>query len=78
MVQAVGNVVAAKDMITQGNKKNANDKRCVRELQGALPPIVYNYIRGCKTAKVIWNTLKEKYQGNERTNKSFVTHCLLE
>ena len=44
-----------------------HEKHCMRELRGALPPVVYNYIRGCKTAKEIWNTLKEKYQGSEKT-----------
>lgn len=39
---------------------------------------MYNYIRRCKIAKEIWDTLKEKYQGNERTKKSLVTQCLSE
>lgn len=65
-------------MIAQGNKQKAKDKRCNRELHGAIPPVVYNYIHGCKTAQVIWNTLKEKFQGNERTKKSSVTQCLSE
>lgn len=60
-------------MIALGNKKKANDKRCIRELCGALPPVVYNYIRGYNTSQEIWNTLKEKFQGNERKKKSSVT-----
>ena len=48
------------------------------ELRGALPPVVYNYIRSCKTAKDIWNTLKEKYQGSEKTKINYVKQCLVE
>lgn len=56
-------------MIALGNKQKANDKRCIRELRGALTPVVYNYIRGCKTAHEIWSTFKEKFQGNEQMKK---------
>lgn len=47
LVQVVGNVGVTEDMIAQGNKKKANDNKCLRELRGALLPFVYNYIRGC-------------------------------
>ncbi|XP_023738187.1 uncharacterized protein LOC111886187 [Lactuca sativa] len=50
----------------------------MRELQGAFPPVVYNYLRGCKTAKEIWNTLKEKFQGSEKTKINSVKQCLVE
>ena len=50
----------------------------MRELRGALPPVVYNYIRSCKTAKEIWITLKEKYQGSEKTKINSVKQCLVE
>lgn len=53
LIQVVGNVGVAKDMITPGTKEKANEKRCLRELCGALPQVVYNYILGCKTAKEI-------------------------
>ena len=59
-----------------GNKKTTNDKKALRELRGDLPPVVYNYVCGCKTAKEFWDNLKEKYQGNARTMKSSVTKCL--
>lgn len=75
-VQAVGNARAVEDMIAQVNKKKANDKKCLHELRGDLPRVVYNYVHRCKDAKEIWDTLKGKYQGNERMKKSSVTKCL--
>ncbi|XP_023732612.1 uncharacterized protein LOC111880417 [Lactuca sativa] len=62
----------------QARRLKNNEKRCMRELRGALPPVSYNYIHGCKTAKEIWNTLKEKYQGNEKTKMNSVKKCLVE
>ncbi|XP_052627397.1 uncharacterized protein LOC128133931 [Lactuca sativa] len=50
----------------------------MRELRGALPIVVYNYICSCKTTKEIWNTLKEKYQGSEKTKINSVKQCLVE
>ena len=38
----------------------------------------YNYLRSCKTTKEIWDMLKEKYQGSEKTKKSSVKQCMLE
>ncbi|CAI9296757.1 unnamed protein product [Lactuca saligna] len=49
LVQAVRNVGTAEDIITQTNNKKENDKRCLCELRGALPSVVYNYVQGCKT-----------------------------
>ena len=62
----------------QATRLKNNEKHCMRELRGALPPVVYNYIRGCKTEKDIWNTLKEKYQGSEKTKINSVKQCLVE
>ena len=64
MLFTIGTSTNSEDMITRGNKMTENDKKCMRELRGALPPVVYNYVRGCETAKKIWYTLKEKYQSN--------------
>ena len=50
----------------------------MRELRSARPPVVYNYVRTCKTSKEIWNMLKERYQGSERTKISSVKQCLIE
>lgn len=55
-----------------------NGKKCMRERKGALPLIVYNYVRSCNTAKEIWNTLKETYQGIEKMKISSVKQCLFE
>lgn len=46
-IQAVGTAATAKDMVAHANMQITNDKSCLRELRGALPPIVYNYIQGC-------------------------------
>ena len=48
------------------------------ELCGALPLVVYNYVCNSKTSNEIWDTLKEKYQGNEKTKISSVKQCMLE
>lgn len=77
-VQVVGNAKAAGYMVALANKQKTNDKKCLRELRGALLPVVYNYVHGCETAQEIWDALKESYQGNERKNKSSVTKCLSE
>lgn len=74
-VQNIGSSGSTQTVSDQSTRLKNNDKRCMRELRGALPPIVYNYVRGCKSAKEIWNTLKEKFQGSEKTN---VKHCLIE
>ena len=55
-----------------------NDKISLRELRGALPPVVYNYIQSCITTKEILDKLKEKYHSYERKKKGFVTKCLSE
>ena len=78
MLVTLGIVAMNDDMISQGNKKKANDKKCLHELRGDLPPVVYNYIHRCSTTKKIWDTFKEKYQGNVKMKKSYVKHCLLE
>ncbi|CAI9297700.1 unnamed protein product [Lactuca saligna] len=44
LIQVVGNACIAEDMIAQGNNKKANDERCLCELPGALPLVVYNYV----------------------------------
>ena len=60
-VQNIGSSGTTSVVEEQQTRLEKHEKRCMRELRGALPPVVYNYIRGCKTAKDIWNTLKEKY-----------------
>ena len=56
-IRASGTSNQVNDQLDHLKKK---ENRCMRELRGALPPVVYNHIRGCKTAKDIWITLKEK------------------
>lgn len=45
-VQAVVTATQGEDMTMDRLKQEGNDKMCIRELHGALPPIFYNYIRG--------------------------------
>lgn len=78
MLVDVGTTASSDSMITWGSMMKETDKKCMCELCGALPPVVCNYVRGWKTTKKIWDTLKEKYQGNEKTKKSPVKQCLLE
>lgn len=60
-LQAIGTTGTSEDMIAQGNNQKTNEKICLHELRGALPPVVYNYIRGYTTTQEIWNRLKEKF-----------------
>lgn len=56
-VQAVGKIVQSEYFTTICLKKQGDDKRCIHELCGLLPLVVYNYIHG--SAQEIWNTPKE-------------------
>nr|KAJ0207989.1 hypothetical protein LSAT_V11C500266000 [Lactuca sativa] len=76
-VQSIGSFATSTEVAEQQNRLKKNEKRCMRELRSALPPVVYNYIRSCKTAE-IWITLKEKYQGSEKTKINSVKQCLVE
>lgn len=76
LVQNVGNVGAVAQMVVQASTRKTCDKKALRELRGALPPVVHNYVHGCKIAKEIQDTFIEKYQRNERTRKSYVEKCL--
>ena len=77
-VQAIGSSSGTSSVNDQYDRLKKVEKRCIRELRGALPPIVYNYVRRCTTAKDIWNNLKEKFQGSEKTKINSMTHCLIE
>lgn len=77
-VEVVGSTTSNESLTVGRFRSEANDKICIRELRGALPPIVFNYVHGCKTAQEIWNSLKDKFQGTKRTKKSFITQCLPE
>ena len=57
-VQNIGSSRTTSVVGEQQTRLDKHEKRCMGELRGSLPPVVYNYIRGCKTAKDIWNTLK--------------------
>lgn len=49
-VQNIGSSGTTSAVGEQQIRLEKHEKRCLRELRGALPPVVYNYIRGCKTA----------------------------
>ena len=77
-VQGVGTSTTKPSVTEQTARLLKNEKRFTRELRRALPPVVYNYILSCKTSKEIWNTLKEKHQGSEKTKIISVKQCMLE
>ncbi|XP_023768575.1 uncharacterized protein LOC111917153 [Lactuca sativa] len=77
-VQPIGSSFGNSEVENQTDRLKKLEKMCVRELRGALPPVVYNYVRGCTTAKEIWNNLKEKFQGTEKTKVNSVKQCLVE
>ncbi|XP_023771670.1 uncharacterized protein LOC111920326 [Lactuca sativa] len=77
-LQNIGSFATTSAVGDQQTRLNNNKKRCMRELRGVMPPLVYNYILGCKTSKEIWNILKEKYQGSEKTKINSVKQCLVE
>lgn len=66
------------NLASQAERLKANNKGCLRELRGALPPTVYRCVCGYKTSKEISDTLQEMYQGNEKMKKSSVKQCLIE
>lgn len=48
-----GTTGTAADMVARANTKKACDGKSLREMRGALPLVVYNYVRGCTSAKEI-------------------------
>ena len=77
-VQSIGVSSRSSEVENQSNRLKQLEKKCMRELRGALPPVVYNYVRTCTTAKEIWNNLKDKFQGSEKTKITSVKQCLVE
>ena len=65
-LQPIGSSSRNSEVENQSDRLKKLEKRCMRELRGDLPPIVYNYVRNCTTAKEIWNNLKEKFQRSEK------------
>ena len=62
LLREVGTASSNTNVGQQTEKHMKNKKRCLCELRGALPTLVYNYVHCCKTSKKIWDTLKDKYQ----------------
>ena len=60
MLQHVGTAASNPGVAQQAEKQKKNEKRCMCELRGALPPVVYNYVCSCKTSMEIWDMLIEK------------------
>ena len=77
-VQAIGSSSETSSVTDQVDRLKKLERRCMRELRGALPPVVYNYVRSCTTAKDVWNNLKEKFQISEKTKINSVKHGLIE
>ncbi|XP_023745018.1 uncharacterized protein LOC111893181 [Lactuca sativa] len=77
-IQPIGSSSCTTSVENQSDRMKKLEKRCIRELHGALPLVVYNYVKSCTTAKEIWNNLKEKFQGSEKTKINSVKQCLIE
>ena len=77
MVQSIGTSSNNTNVVEQDKKFLKNEKKCMSELRGALPLVVYNYVHNYKNSKEIWDTLKENYQGSEKTKITSVKQCLL-
>ena len=60
MLEEVGTAGSSADVVVRKDKQEANNKNCLFELHGALPQVVYYYIRSSKTTKETGDTLKEK------------------
>lgn len=52
-VDLVGTTTQNENIIVTRLKKEVDNKRCICKLRGVIPPVVYNYIRGCKTPQEI-------------------------
>ena len=59
-VESIGTWSSTPSVTEQSEMLKKNEKKCMRELRGALPPMVYNHVCTCTSSKEIWNTLKEK------------------
>ncbi|XP_023739172.1 uncharacterized protein LOC111887238 [Lactuca sativa] len=77
-LQPIGSSSSTTSVDNQSDRMKKLEKRCIRELRDALPLVLYNYVRICTHAKEIWNNLKEKFQGSEKTKINSVKQCLIE
>ena len=55
--------------IKQHSEEKAKRSKAKAILQNAVSDSVFNKIMLCKTAKEQWDTLKEEYQGSDRTRQ---------
>ena len=78
VLQHVGTAATNPDVAQQTKKQQKNEKRCMCELRGPLPPVVYKDVHSCNTSKEIWDTLNNKYQRSNKTKISSVKQYLLE
>ncbi|XP_023760141.1 uncharacterized protein LOC111908554 [Lactuca sativa] len=76
-VQPIGSSSGRSVFENQFDRLKKLEKRCVRELRGALPLVVYNYVKSCTTAKEIWNNMNDKCQGSEKKKINSVKQCLV-
>ena len=57
-VQKIGTSSNNQNVQEQAKRLQKNKKKCMRELRGALPPIVDTYVCTCETSKEIWDILQ--------------------
>lgn len=53
MVTNIGTASTLKSIAALTLRRKAHDRKCMNELRGALPLVVYGYVRGRKNAKDI-------------------------
>ena len=52
-VQSIGTSSNNQNVTELTERLLKNENKCMRELKGALTPVVYNYVCSCKSAKDI-------------------------
>ncbi|CAI9302889.1 unnamed protein product [Lactuca saligna] len=52
-VQNIGSFATSQTVNDHTERLKKNEKICMRELRGALPPVVYNYVRSWELSSII-------------------------
>ena len=58
MIEQFGTTGSSADVVAQRDKQEANDKKCLAKLHGALALVVTTMPEVAKTTNEIWITLK--------------------
>ncbi|TLX69896.1 hypothetical protein E9993_22695, partial [Labilibacter sediminis] len=60
------------------NRMADNDRRAKMELRYGLPTYIYTRVQDCKTAKAMWEKLKDLYQGTDKRKKGQMRNVVYE